>query len=411
MPADLIAAGEERLDHLQRRWWTGRRPGSGVSWRAFCDARRPPRGQARPHDPPLRGRRPRAPGGDAVGVDEARDLVMATAARLGVSPRALDYAIWATRAAADRHTPTCRRTAPFRQVEMCRPGAGRDRFGDFVPAGVPWAGSRWRAGPVGGHGLRLRKLRLRSVSRRHPPEHRLCPAGRHRPRRGPPASTPSRPQLLRRARAHRSPPKCQRDRGLPPRWRANGCAAGSPKQRRAARAITGGCRPRGRCFHARRSGCRADQPPIKRLVLLRLSARSQSQKMPPHASFVGADRRSCWHRLGGRRGSPASASPASSYRSVRGSPNWGKTLVSANQVIADIWSPSSVRTNSPRRPRDVGMWDWAGSTRRRAGRSHGSAPAAAVRRAGPRGRVGTRRSRWGPGTPRARAASSARRRR
>jgi hypothetical protein len=37
-----------------------------------------------------------------------------------------------------------------------------------------------------------------------------------------------------------------------------------------------------------------------------------------------------------------------SYRSVRGSPNWGKTRLSANQVIADIRSPSSVRTNSPR---------------------------------------------------------------
>jgi hypothetical protein len=31
----------------------------------------------------------------AVGVDEARELVMATAARLGVSPRDLDYVIWA----------------------------------------------------------------------------------------------------------------------------------------------------------------------------------------------------------------------------------------------------------------------------------------------------------------------------
>ena len=35
-----------------------------------------------------------------------------------------------------------------------------------------------------------------------------------------------------------------------------------------------------------------------------------------------------------------------SYRSVRGSPKWGKTLVSPNQVIADIRSPSSVRTNN-----------------------------------------------------------------
>jgi hypothetical protein len=35
-----------------------------------------------------------------------------------------------------------------------------------------------------------------------------------------------------------------------------------------------------------------------------------------------------------------------SYLSVRGSPNWGKTLVSPNQVIADIRSPSSVRMNN-----------------------------------------------------------------
>ena len=43
----------------------------------------------------------------AVGVDEARDLVMAAATRLGVSPRELDYAIWAyqsrPRAAGNRH--------------------------------------------------------------------------------------------------------------------------------------------------------------------------------------------------------------------------------------------------------------------------------------------------------------------
>ena len=37
---------------------------------------------------------------------------------------------------------------------------------------------------------------------------------------------------------------------------------------------------------------------------------------------------------------------ALSYRSVRGSPSCGKTLVSPNQVIADIRSPSSVRTNN-----------------------------------------------------------------
>jgi hypothetical protein len=35
------------------------------------------------------------------------------------------------------------------------------------------------------------------------------------------------------------------------------------------------------------------------------------------------------------------------YRSIRGSPKSGKTLLSANQVIVEIWSPSSVRTSSP----------------------------------------------------------------
>jgi hypothetical protein len=35
----------------------------------------------------------------AVGVDEARDLVKRAAARLGVSPTALDYAIWAHQSA------------------------------------------------------------------------------------------------------------------------------------------------------------------------------------------------------------------------------------------------------------------------------------------------------------------------
>ena len=47
--------------------------------------------------------------------------------------------------------------------------------------------------------LRLRRLRLRTCPP-PPARGRLCPAGRQRPRRGPRASTPSRPQLLRRAR-------------------------------------------------------------------------------------------------------------------------------------------------------------------------------------------------------------------
>ena len=36
------------------------------------------------------------------------------------------------------------------------------------------------------------------------------------------------------------------------------------------------------------------------------------------------------------------------YRgSVRGSPKWGKTLLSENQVMAQIWSPRRVRTIIP----------------------------------------------------------------
>jgi hypothetical protein len=35
-----------------------------------------------------------------------------------------------------------------------------------------------------------------------------------------------------------------------------------------------------------------------------------------------------------------------SYRSIRGRPNCGKTLLSANHVMAEIWSPARVSTNS-----------------------------------------------------------------
>ena len=57
---------------------------------------------------------------------------------------------------------------------------------------------------------------------RHPPERRLCPAGLARSRRGPRASTPSRPQRLRRVRAPMLSAGVSRHRGRPPRWRANG---------------------------------------------------------------------------------------------------------------------------------------------------------------------------------------------
>jgi hypothetical protein len=64
----------------------------------------------------------------------------------------------------------------------------------------------WRAGPVAGHGLRLRRLRLRGVSRATRPNCRLCPAGHHRPCRGPRASTAfaaAAPVVRRYARALR----------------------------------------------------------------------------------------------------------------------------------------------------------------------------------------------------------------
>lgn len=99
VPADLARAGEERLDHLRARWSTVPGQASGVSWRAFCMlvglAEVKPDRMIRRYVASALGRS----GETAVGVDEARDLVMATAARLGVSPRALDNAIWAYQSA------------------------------------------------------------------------------------------------------------------------------------------------------------------------------------------------------------------------------------------------------------------------------------------------------------------------
>jgi hypothetical protein len=94
-PADLAGATLERLGHLQRRWSTVAGQASGVSWRAFSMLVGLP--EVKP-DRMIRRfvaaalGRPRE---TSVSVDEARRLVLAAARRLGVSPRALDYAIWA----------------------------------------------------------------------------------------------------------------------------------------------------------------------------------------------------------------------------------------------------------------------------------------------------------------------------
>jgi hypothetical protein len=94
LPADLTGASRERLEHLQGRWSTVAGQGSGVSWRAFSmlvglPEVKPDR-MIRRFAAAALGR----PRETAVSVDEARDLVLGAAARLGVSPRALDNAIW-----------------------------------------------------------------------------------------------------------------------------------------------------------------------------------------------------------------------------------------------------------------------------------------------------------------------------
>ena len=105
LPADLAGASQERLDHLQRRWSTVAGQASGVSWRALSmlvglPEVKPDR-MIRRFAAAALGR----PGETAVSVGEARDLVLAAATDLGVSPRELDYAIWAyqSRPRAERY--------------------------------------------------------------------------------------------------------------------------------------------------------------------------------------------------------------------------------------------------------------------------------------------------------------------
>jgi hypothetical protein len=99
VPADLAGAGDERLDHLRAQWSTVPGQASGISWRAFCMlvglAEVKPDRMIRRYVATALGRS----GESTVGVEEARDLVMATAAQLGVSPRDLVYAIWSYQSA------------------------------------------------------------------------------------------------------------------------------------------------------------------------------------------------------------------------------------------------------------------------------------------------------------------------
>jgi hypothetical protein len=90
----LTRASQARLDRLEHRWREVAGQGSGVSWRAFAmlvglPEVKPDR-MVRRFTAAALGR----PSANTVGVDEARELVMAAAQRLAVSPRALDYAIW-----------------------------------------------------------------------------------------------------------------------------------------------------------------------------------------------------------------------------------------------------------------------------------------------------------------------------
>jgi hypothetical protein len=92
---DVLGADEDRLDRLRARWVTVPGQGSGVSWHAFAmliglaDVK--PDRMIRRYLAAALG----LPGEAAVGVEDARRIVMAAAAHLEVAPQALDNAIWA----------------------------------------------------------------------------------------------------------------------------------------------------------------------------------------------------------------------------------------------------------------------------------------------------------------------------
>ena len=105
--------------------------------------------------------------------------------------------------------PAARRASTVARPTLPRPPDTRMRMArNLLAARAVSAGPQ----PVAGGScrritlLRLRRLRLRTCPP-PPAVKRPCRVGRMRPRRGPRASTPSRPQLLRRAHAPGSPPE------------------------------------------------------------------------------------------------------------------------------------------------------------------------------------------------------------
>ena len=108
--------------------------------------------------------------------------------------------------------------------DRARPARGRDAAARALSAAaLARALGLWRAGPVAGHGLRLRRLRLRGVSRATRSRIVFARPGSIAVLRSV-SATPSRPQLLWRAGTPVLSARVSRRRGLPPRWRANGCA-------------------------------------------------------------------------------------------------------------------------------------------------------------------------------------------
>jgi hypothetical protein len=141
-------------------------------------------------------------------------------------------------------------------------------------------------------------------------------------------------------------------------------------------------------------------PSLRAPLLLRIEA------LPPSAQgalrLAAAHGALVTHRLlaaalaAGRHGFPEAhlrAHRPPFYRRILGNPKCGKTLLSPNQVIADIRSLSSVRT-SIACGRAMSVWGWGSRRRMLVGCWRGSARVAASR-AGECGRGGTRRSAHG----------------